>query len=473
MAELRAELSARDRDRRDWILTGNLWQVLLTIGAPLAIYQTLSQLFRILDTMMAAHIGASSVSAVAYLSQINLLLSAVGAGLAVGASIKISEAYGAGDYMLVKRRVNTLLAICCLVGGVMLAALLPFSTQILRLAKTPEAFIAEGRAYFIVNLFDMVVTFFNNIYIAVERSRGNSRLILYLNLASVAVKLSLTALFVYGLGSGITMIAVATLASDLVILAVGLVNLNRPGSAFGLSAAAVTFRREVAGPMLQLGAPVVAEKIAFSFGKVVVNSMSAGYGALTVGALGISNNIGGLTSQPQSGFQEGGAAVISQNLGAGNPARALDAFRRLLVINVAIGALGHLLTILFLPGLVGLFASGDAEFGQVIASIYRYEAIGCIPLGVGSAVTALLYGFGYTKLTLLINFCRVFVFRIPVLWALQRFTDLGSQSVGVVMMVSHWLTALFALAVAVRAVRHIRERYHIPSRNQTKEENPR
>ena len=34
---------------------------------------------------------------VAYLSQLNLMLSALGGGLAVGASIKVSEAYGAGD----------------------------------------------------------------------------------------------------------------------------------------------------------------------------------------------------------------------------------------------------------------------------------------------------------------------------------------------------------------------------------------
>ncbi len=43
---------------------------------------------------MAAHISANAVSTVAYLSQINMAISALGGGLAVGASIKISEAYG-------------------------------------------------------------------------------------------------------------------------------------------------------------------------------------------------------------------------------------------------------------------------------------------------------------------------------------------------------------------------------------------
>ena len=95
--------------------------------------------------------------------------------------------------------------------------------------------------------------------------------------------------------------------------------MNVSGNAFGFSLKAISFRREVVKPMLFLSFPVIAEKIAFSLGKVVVNSMSAVYGSWTVGALGISNSIGGITTMPQNGFQEGGAAIISQNLGGGKP----------------------------------------------------------------------------------------------------------------------------------------------------------
>lgn len=39
------------------------------------------------------------------------------------------------------------------------------------------------------------------------------------------------------------------------------------------------------------------------------------YGALTVGALGVSNNIGGLTTSWHSGMLDGASALISQNRG--------------------------------------------------------------------------------------------------------------------------------------------------------------
>ena len=72
-----------------------------------------------------------------------------------------------------------------------------------------------------------------------------------------------------------------------------------------------------------------------------------------------------------------------------------------------------------------------------------------MPLGLNAAVLALLYGLGKTKLTLLLNFCRVFVFRIPVFWFLQHCTQFGQKSAGIVMMVSNTASGLMALIVAL------------------------
>ena len=449
--------SGKDEKFRDFTLNGNLWLLLLQVGIPLALYQSLSMLFKILDSMMASHISAESVSAVAYLSQINQMISAIGGGLAVGSSLKVSQAYGAGDYKLVKRRISTLFGICGILG-IVLVCLIPFTPAILRIARTPENLVDIGSRYFAIELIGIVISFLNNVYIAVERARGNSRRILYLNLFVIAVKLGLTAFFVYVLRSDITMIAVATVISQGILLGAGIYHMTRKDSAFSFSFKAVSFRRETIGPMLHISFPVMVEKGAFSFGKVVVNFMSSMYGSLTVGALGISNNINGFTTSAQNGFQDGCAAVISQNLGAGNKKRAIEAFQKLLCINVLVGVTGFAVTMACLQPISLLFATAEGvvnpEFQEMIIAINRYELIGgCIPLGVFSSCMALLLGFGKTKLTLLINFSRVFLFRIPVLWGLQNFTNLGTESVGITMMVSNMLVAVMALVIALVVVR--------------------
>jgi putative MATE family efflux protein len=462
MEKSTTQLSAKDEAFRSFALADNMWRVIFHVCTPLALYQSLNQLFKMLDTMMASHIGAESVSAIAYLAQINMTLAAVGGGLAVGASLKISEAYGSGDYELVKARVSSLFALSVILSVATLIFILPFTKQFLQFAKTPEEMIVLGSHYFVAELIGMVIGFFNNVYIAVERARGNSKRILYLNLWTIAIKLTLTAFFVYVLQSGIIMIAVATIISQLIILAAAFINMREKNNAFGFSFESISFKGRVTLPMIGLSLPVIAEKIAFSLGKVVINSMSSIYGTLTVGALGISNIIGGMTTTPQNGFQDGGAAIISQNLGANNSQRALDAFKKLLIINIIIGAAGTIVTLVFLDYISWFFSGDNTVFAEMIKHIYFFEAMACIPLGINAAVMALLYGFGYTKLSLFINFSRVFIFRMPVLWGLQTFTNLGTESVGIVMMVSNVLTGLLAIVVATVMVKKIYPKTNIP-----------
>lgn len=453
-------LSSKDSKFREFALTGNMWKVIFHVCIPLSLFQLVNHLFNILDTMMASHISATAVSAVAYLSQLQNIIAAVGTGLAVGSTLKISAAYGAGDYELVKKRLSTLLAICALAAGFVLM-IIPFTPFLLRSTGTPDSFVQIGTKYFSITLLSTVLSFFNNVYIGIERARGNSRRILFLNMFVIALKLSITAIFIYGLNADITMIAIASVIAQFFLFIMAVKNLTIGSNAFTFSFKSIEFSERIVKPMMTLSFPVIVEKVAFAMGKTVVNSMSKNYGPVTVGALGISNNINGTATQLQNGFQDGGAAIISQNLGAGNINRALDAFKKLLIIEASLGLICYILLNVFVYPISGLFANSvggfDYEFQKTIITVFRYDSFGgCVPLGINCAIMALLFGFGKTKLTLLINVFRVFVFRIPILWALQNFTTLGSESVGIVMAASNILTALMSALVAFFVIRNIK-----------------
>ena len=461
MAEIKATLTQKDERFLEQSLNGPMLRVILFIGTPLALYQGLNMLFMILDTMMASHISSESVSAVAYLSQLNLLLSAVGGGLAVGAGIQISRAYGEGNFTLVRKRVSSLYVICLAVGLAMLLGILPFTNGFLRLAGTPEELIAVGARYFAVELLCLVVKFLNNVYIAVERARGNSERIMYLNFLVIAVKLSMTAVFVYILNSGLVMIAVASLASQAVLLLFAVKNSLVGDGAFSFSKNAVSMDRETTRPMIVQSIPVIAEKALFAFGKTVVNSMSTVYDATMVGALGVSNNLGGITTNPQNGYQEGASAIISQNYGAGKYRRVLEAFYAVLLVNVVLGAVVSGLELWQLDRLAMLFDSGSAEFHRKIMLVYRYEAFGAVPLGINASVLALFYGLGKTRLTLVVNLARVFLFRIPVFWVLQHWTNVGEASVGLVMLISNFSTGVMAAVMSFIVIRAFKKEHDL------------
>lgn len=454
-------VSKKDEQFRNYALNGHPLKVLLSSCIPLALFQALQSVFKILDAMMASHIGADAVSAVAALSQITLMITALGGGLAVAGSIKISEAYGRGDYEAVRTRVATVYAMATAVSVVVAAVLVPFAPQFLRLLQTPENLIEAGVGYFRIEILTLVISFFNTVYIAIERSRGHAKKILMLNMVVVAVKLSLTAYFVYVMKGGLIMIAAATLVGQALMLLYALFSMSRDEGAFRFSLRNINMRKQTVFPILNLSYPVSAEKMLFAAGKVIVNSMSGMYGGLTVGALGISNNIGGLTTSWHMGMTDGAAPLISQNRGAGKYRRTLQMFFWLLGIDVAIGAIGLALVSGTLPWLADIFAQSenrfDQQFRDMIIDIHRWEMLGYVTLGINSATLALLLGYGYTKLTMLLNVSRVFLYRVPVLWAFQQFTTIGAEAVGMTMMISNVCTGLTAVVVAIPVILRIRK----------------
>lgn len=446
---MRNKLSKKESQKRKFILQGNMWRVVLAISLPLAIYNSLNGLFAFLDTLMASHISSEVVSAVAYIAQIKGAISAVGVGLALGGGIIIARHYGAGDMKKARKSANTLMFLAISTGLALIILIVPFTRPILRMLNTPEELIAVGSSYFAIEIIAVISMFINNVYIAIERAKGSTQKILFLNLMVLGIKLPLTALFIYVFQFGVTMMAVATLIAHMALTIIGMWDMLRPGNVFRLSIKEVELSKKMIWPILALGIPIFFEKFAFSFGKVIVNSMSVAYGGTVVGALGVSNNISAVITGASGGFQDGEAAIISQNIGNNDFERALDAFKKTLFISLILGILGLTLTIVYGDEIIGIFARGDLEFAKEIKNIFQYERYALVTLTIASASMGFLYGFGYTKLSLMINFMRLFAFRIPILYFLQNFTNLGSTGVGIAMMVSNVLVGVLSLSVAL------------------------
>jgi Na+-driven multidrug efflux pump len=338
----------------------------------------------------------------------------------------------------------------------------PFGIPILRAMGTPEDFITYGSAFFFVEFFSTLVMFFNSIYIAIERSQGNSKRIFNLNLIIMTIKLVLTALAIYVLQAGIVALAISTLISQLVLLCFGFWNLHSKRDVFRFSLKDVSFRSGLLIPILLVSIPIMVERSAFAGGKVVVNSMIIGLGPLVVGALGISNLISGASNAPIGGMQDATINVVAQNRGAENIRRCFNAFKAVLAMNLALSTGLFILLFTLAPAVTSLFAPGEPDFHHLLSVTLRYEVWGNISLAVASSASALLIGFGYTKLTLILNVCRIFIFRIPVLWYLQRFTDVGEYAAGVVMMISNILVGVLAVFLALWVIKKVSTEHQVP-----------
>ena len=199
------------------------------------------------------------------------------------------------------------------------------------------------------------------------------------------------------------------------------------------------------------------EKFIFAFGKVIVNSMCAGMGSTVVGALGVSNRLGGFCTNPPSGFQDAESSLISQNLGAGKVERALAIFYRTLLINLGIATLLLIVMLTFRDSIIMLFAKGDAAFAAEIRAIYTYECWDSVLVSINASVMGLLYGFGKTRISMILNIVRLFVYRIPPLWLLLRFTHIGIPAVGMAMLISNGAVGITSGIVAIWFIRRLKQ----------------
>lgn len=456
-------LSSKEEQHRFFMLNGNTWSVIFSISLPLVLYNGLDQVFKFADTLIAANMSSSVISTVSFIAQIQTMLSAIGTGLAVGGGILIARYYGAGDMEQVNKHISTLVCISVAIALLILGITIPFAYPFLRLLRMPEDLLAHGVTYFMVEVCALVAIFINSIYFAIEKARGNTKHILKCNITVLAVKTSFTVLFIYVLKfTNVLFLPLASVIAHSTLTFIALKNLRSSKNPFKVSIKEAEFSREILGPILTLSLPVFFEKFAFSFGKVIVNSMCASYGSMVVGALGVSNRIGALITNPPTGFQEGEASLISQNLGNNNYKRALDIFWKTLAINMTFAAIAFILMGVGKNQLIGLFAKDNPLFALEIEKIFYYERLASILIALNTSVMGLLYGFGYTRISMILNGIRLFVYRIPPLWIIQHyFTGVGTEGVGIAMFISNGFIGITSFIVALFLIRKIQKNARI------------
>lgn len=451
MASDNSTVSEKDRKRREFILNGNPLAVVLHISLPLMALGAFSYISSIIDTVVVSTTDNNALSSVVMISQIKALISALGGGFATGSSIIVSRLIGRGEYDKAKKAANTTIELFFTVAIVLIALLQIFAVGILRLGRLDDEMIAMGIGYFRVQIISLGVGMFNSVFMGLEKSRGAMMNITAINIMSMVLKLVFTVIFVNIMHLGTTWVAVGTLCADLSVTIYALVNLLRKNYLFKFNARNTMFNKEFFKPLCSLSIPVSLGKFVFSMGKVIVNGLAKDYyGGDAPGALGVSNQISGAVTHLTTYSEDAESSVVSYNLSNKYYSRMIKVFFCTLAVNLTITSIGFVLLTIFKTPLSMFFADNNVEKAELIEKIFGYESIGIVALGVNSAVNGLIYGLGYTKLSMVCNLSRLFVFRIPsMLVMINFFPQMGAESLGIAMLVSNVGIGLMSLVIGI------------------------
>lgn len=446
-----ASLSLRESKLRSYILTEELWKVILYITYPLAIYALFNHLYGFIDMVMVAHIGNTEVASVAIFSEIQSMITAFGAGIASGGAVIVARLIGASKIDEAKKNASTVFFLAVFISIGVIVLLVPLARPLLVLLRTPKDVIDTGLGYFIVQIFTTAFITINSVFIGLEKAKGNTQKILYLNIVMMIIKIGLTALFVYGLGKGIIWVSFATMIAQGVLTLIAFAILFNKKNTFQIKLSEIRLKKEVVLPILKLSFPIFIGKFIFSFGKVIVNSIAATFGTQVVSGFSVAMKIGSGGAALANSFEESIPTIVSQNAGNNQVNRAMKAYPIALMFSGIVAVITIAYSFLFRDFIIGMLVNSESskEYIQIVIDLFRWEIFSKLTSAIVAITLGMFYGFRLTKVTLLMNIARLFVFRIPALWLLSRYTDLGHHSIGVAMFVSNTSTAILAVIMAV------------------------
>lgn len=441
----------RQMKKRDMILNGNILKAILVISLPIVFYNICNYLYGIYDMMIVqiAHIG--DAADVVVLDQIKNMIQTLGGAIATGGGILIAKRIGEKRIEYAKRSANTLFTIALIIASITLL-FIPFAVPFLKLLQTEQSTIDNALGYFNIQMVNLFITTLNVVFIAIEKSKGNTFKIFILNLGVIVIKIGLTTLFAFGPFEGVTItwLAVATMIAQGFMMVVMIILMILPSNILRITPKSLNLNKEDLKIIIKLSLPVFIGRFLFHFGKVYLNSIATvTYGKMVVGALGISNTMAGLPTNIINSFEDGGSTIVSQNYGNGNGKRIMRFYFINMILVSSISLLALIILFILKGNVAGFFAGNDEEYRIVIVNIFKWECIDVFFTGIAGASNSIFYGFGRTRVTSIMSMVNLFGFRLPTLMILMYGVKMNYEACGIAMFVSNTLAGIITFSLCL------------------------
>ena len=189
---------------------GSIGRKLLSFALPLFLGNLFQQLYNAADSLIVGNfLGREALAAVSSSAPIIFMLVGFFNGLAAGAGVIISRAYGAHDSGRLQRAIHTDTAFGIISGIILTVFAVLFTPVILRLISTPEEIMKESIIYFRIYSAGIFFSVMYNILMGIMNAVGDSRHPLYYLVFASLLNIFLDVILIGGLGMGVGAAAAA------------------------------------------------------------------------------------------------------------------------------------------------------------------------------------------------------------------------------------------------------------------------
>lgn len=401
---------------------GTPGKVILAFTVPMVLGNLFQQMYNIVDSVVVGrYVGSDALAAVGASFPIVFLMVAIAMGLTMGASVLISQNFGAGRLDEMRRAVYTsflfLTVVAIAVAGLGLVIMKP----VLSLLNTPANIFDDALAYLGIYFIGLPFMFIYNSGAALLRAIGDSKTPLYFLIFATIVNIVLDVVFVVNFGMGVAGVAWATLIAQGLASILSLLYILRV-PALKMKKEDMVFDKNLLKSILKLGVPSMVQQTIVSLGMMAMQGLINSYGSDIVAGYTASTKIDSIAMMPMMNIGAALSTYTAQNVGAGKLDRVGEGYKSTLKISLAICVFISVIIFTFGSTMMHAFVDYDAskaviDFGvQYLRFVSIFYIVGSINMITGG----ILRGAGDMKMFMIGSLTNFFT-RVASTYILSSF----------------------------------------------------
>ena len=406
------------------LTTGSVFKTLLYFSLPYLLAYFLQTLYGMADLfIIGQYNGVESTTAVSIGSQVMHMLTVMIVGLAMGATVMIGQAVGAGKKEQASLAIGNTITLFMILSVIVTAVLLIAVRPIVTVMSTPAEAVPGTVAYLTVCFIGVPFITAYNIISSIFRGMGDSKSPMYFIAVACVANIALDYLLIGGLGLGPVGAALGTTLSQTISVIVSLLVILKRKTGITLTASVFKPRRETMGSLLKIGIPIAMQDGFIQIAFIVITIIANRRGLNDAAAVGIVEKIIGILFLVPSSMLQSVSALSAQNVGAGKHDRA----RRTLFYASAMSVLWGLAAVILMQidaeTFIGLFAD-NAEVIRLGGQYMRGYVWDSALAGIHFCFSGYFCAYGLSGISFIHNSLSIVCVRIPVAYfASKYFTD--------------------------------------------------
>ena len=395
------------------LTNGSVLKNIAYFSLPYLLSYFLQTLYGLADLFIIGQFeGVASTTAVSIGSQVMHMLTVMIVGLAMGSTVCIGQAVGAGDKKHASAAIGNTVTLFMLLSVVITALLLALVRPIVSVMSTPAEAADGTRAYLTICFIGIPFITAYNIISSIFRGLGDSESPMIFIAVACAANIALDYIFIGAMGLGPAGAALGTTLSQAISVVFSLVVILRRKSGISLERRDLHPQRDTMGRLLRIGVPVAAQDGLIQIAFIVITVIANRRGLDAAAAVGIVEKIISFVFLVPSSMLSTVSALCAQNIGAGKQARAEQTLRYAIIIAVSFGIIIALLTQFISEQAVGLFTPDVIVItlgGQYLRG-YIWDALFA---GIHFCFSGYFCACGRSEISFIHNISAIALVRIP------------------------------------------------------------